>query len=46
MSTENIAAPPHSGVDWRRAEFVLTVLGVLGVIAVPPGDISLMFLPR
>jgi hypothetical protein len=30
MSTETIAAPPRAGVDWRRAEFVLTLLACIG----------------
>jgi uncharacterized membrane protein len=35
MSTESIAAPGRTGVDWRRAEFVLTLLAFLGFITVP-----------
>jgi len=34
MSTETIAAPPRAGVDWRRAEFVLTALAFLGFVTV------------
>jgi uncharacterized membrane protein len=33
MNTESIAARGRSGVDWRRAEFVLTALAFLGFIA-------------
>ncbi len=32
MNTESIAARGRSGVDWRRAEFVLTALAFLGFI--------------
>jgi uncharacterized membrane protein len=35
MSTESIGAAGRTGVDWRRAEFVLTLLGFLGFIALP-----------
>jgi hypothetical protein len=35
MSTESVAAPPRAGVDWRRAEFVLTLLALLGFITLP-----------
>ncbi len=35
MSTERIAAGGRSGVDWRRAEFVLTLLAFLGFLTVP-----------
>jgi uncharacterized membrane protein len=35
MSTESIAAPDRSGVDWRRAEFVLTLLAFLGFLTLP-----------
>jgi hypothetical protein len=35
MTTETAGATRRSGVDWRRAEFVLTVLGILGFIALP-----------
>jgi uncharacterized membrane protein len=35
MSTESIAAPGRSGVDWRRAEFVLTLLAFLGFLTLP-----------
>jgi hypothetical protein len=35
MSTESIAAKGPSGVDWRRAEFVLTLLAFLGFLSVP-----------
>jgi uncharacterized membrane protein len=35
MNTETIAAPPRARVDWRRAEFVLTLLAFLGFIALP-----------
>ena len=34
MSTEPTAAPDRAGVDWRRAEFVLVLLGFLGFITV------------
>jgi hypothetical protein len=32
VSTESPAARSRSGVDWRRAEFVLTLLGFLGFL--------------
>ena len=32
MSSESTAARSRSGVDWRRAEFVLTLLGFLGFL--------------
>ncbi len=35
MNSETIAAPRRAGVDWRRAEFVLTLLAFLGFIALP-----------
>jgi uncharacterized membrane protein len=40
MNTETIAAPPRTGpprtgVDWRRAEFVLTLLAAVGFITLP-----------
>jgi hypothetical protein len=36
MTTESsVDAAPRTGVDWRRAEFVLTALGVLGFITLP-----------
>ncbi|HEY3865676.1 MAG TPA: DUF2231 domain-containing protein [Solirubrobacteraceae bacterium] len=35
MSTESIAAPGRPGVDWRRAEFVLTLLALLGFLTLP-----------
>jgi hypothetical protein len=36
VSTESIAAPERSGgVDWRRAEFVLTLLALLGFLTLP-----------
>ncbi len=35
MSTETIAAPPRAGVDWRRAEFVLTLLAFIGFLTLP-----------
>jgi hypothetical protein len=35
MSTETITLRARPGVDWRRAEFVLTLLGVLGFITLP-----------
>ncbi|MHB8242409.1 MAG: DUF2231 domain-containing protein [Solirubrobacteraceae bacterium] len=35
MNTETIAAPGRAGVDWRRAEFVLTALAFLGFITLP-----------
>jgi uncharacterized membrane protein len=35
MSTESTAAGSRPGVDWRRAEFVLTLLGFLGFITLP-----------
>ncbi|HTA97145.1 MAG TPA: DUF2231 domain-containing protein [Solirubrobacteraceae bacterium] len=35
MSTESVAADARPGVDWRRAEFVLTLLAFLGFITLP-----------
>src|SRR5580704_15569340 len=35
MSSESIGAPGRTGVDWRRAEFVLTLLAFLGFITLP-----------
>jgi uncharacterized membrane protein len=35
MSTVATGAAPRRGVDWRRAEFVLTVLAFLGFLALP-----------
>ena len=35
MSTESIGAGPRPPVDWRRAEFVLTLLAFLGFVTVP-----------
>ncbi len=35
MTTETIAAGGRARVDWRRAEFVLTLLGFLGFITLP-----------
>jgi hypothetical protein len=35
MSTESIGAGRRPTVDWRRAEFVLTLLAFLGFLAVP-----------
>lgn len=35
MNGETIAAPQRAGVDWRRAEFVLTVLGFVGFLTLP-----------
>jgi hypothetical protein len=35
MSTADIGAPGPAGVDWRRAEFVLTLLAFLGFLALP-----------
>lgn len=35
MSTETIGAERRPGVDWRRAEFVLTLLAFLGFLTVP-----------
>jgi hypothetical protein len=35
MSTENAAADVRLGVDWRRAEFALTLLAFLGFLALP-----------
>src|SRR5277367_6150917 len=34
MSSETISAPRRAGIDWRRAEFVLTLLAFLGFITV------------
>jgi len=35
VSTATISAGGRTGVDWRRAEFVLTLLGFLGFLALP-----------
>jgi uncharacterized membrane protein len=35
MSTESIATGGRSGVDWRRAEFVLTLLAFIGFLTLP-----------
>jgi uncharacterized membrane protein len=35
MSSESIAAGGRRGVDWRRAEFVLTLLAFLGFVTLP-----------
>ena len=35
MSTESLPAPRRSGVDWRRAEFILTALGFVGFVTLP-----------
>src|ERR1700735_3290472 len=35
MATESFGVKRRSGVDWRRAEFVLTGLGILGFITLP-----------
>ncbi|HEY4811765.1 MAG TPA: DUF2231 domain-containing protein [Solirubrobacteraceae bacterium] len=35
MNTQTVAAPPRAGVDWRRAEFILTLLAVIGFITLP-----------
>jgi uncharacterized membrane protein len=35
MSTESIGAQGRTGVDWRRAEFVLTLLAFLGFLTLP-----------
>jgi uncharacterized membrane protein len=35
MNSETIAAPRRAGVDWRRAEFVLTLLAFLGFVTLP-----------
>ena len=35
MNTETIAAPRQTGVDWRRAEFILTLFAFLGFITLP-----------
>jgi hypothetical protein len=35
MSSESIAAGGRPGVDWRRAEFVLTLLAFVGFITLP-----------
>jgi uncharacterized membrane protein len=34
MNSDTVAAPQRTGVDWRRAEFVLTLLAFLGFITV------------
>jgi hypothetical protein len=34
MNTESSAGRVRSGVDWRRAEFVLTLLGFLGFVTI------------
>ncbi len=35
MSTESIRAAGRPGVDWRRAEFVLTLLAFIGFLTLP-----------
>lgn len=35
MSTDSITAKGRGGVDWRRAEFVLTLLAFLGFLTLP-----------
>src|ERR1700761_1902638 len=35
MNGEIVAVPQRAGVDWRRAEFVLTLLAFLGFITLP-----------
>jgi hypothetical protein len=35
VSTESIAAGGRTGVDWRRAEFVLTLLAFVGFLTLP-----------
>ena len=35
MSSESIGGGGREGVDWRRAEFVLTLLAVIGFITLP-----------
>jgi hypothetical protein len=35
MATEPTFSPAQSGVDWRRAEFALTLLGFLGFLTLP-----------
>ena len=35
MNSETVAAPPGTGVDWRRAEFVLTLLAFVGFLTLP-----------
>lgn len=35
MSAEGIQAGGHPGVDWRRAEFVLTLLAFVGFLTLP-----------
>jgi uncharacterized membrane protein len=35
VSTETIGAPGRGRVDWRRAEFVLTLLALLGFLTLP-----------
>jgi hypothetical protein len=35
MATESISSRHPTGVDWRRAEFILTGLGILGFVTLP-----------
>jgi hypothetical protein len=35
MSSQSVAAGKRPGVDWRRAEFVLTLLAFLGFVTLP-----------
>jgi hypothetical protein len=35
MSSETLAAGSRDGVDWRRAEFVLTLLALVGFLTLP-----------
>src|ERR1700678_880381 len=35
VNSESVGTGGRSGVDWRRAEFVLTLLGFLGFLTLP-----------
>src|ERR1700722_6866085 len=35
MATETVGTKRRSGVDWRRAEFLLTALGICGFLTLP-----------
>jgi len=34
MTTDSVATPDRSGIDWRRAEFILTLFGLLGFVTI------------
>jgi hypothetical protein len=40
MTAESTGARRRSGVNWRRAELVLTGLGILGFVTFRTGDLG------